>query len=177
MNPFMPKRFMVMDVESIGLHGEGFAVGWVIMDSKGNIFGDECHACHPERAEGDEVSRRWVSQNCPVPQSGYNHRRPVHVRSTFWDIWVGERAMGTALIADCAWPVEGRFLDACVRDDLQHRLFTGPYPLHELATFLVAANMDPLATYPRIDADLPIHDPLADARHSARLLHLALSRL
>jgi hypothetical protein len=53
----------------------------------------------------------------------------------------------------------------------------GPYPLHEIASFMTAAGMDPMATYARLPDELPKHHPLADARQSARLLWLAVSRI
>ena len=33
----MSPLYMVFDVESIGLHGEGFAVAWVVVNSAGYI--------------------------------------------------------------------------------------------------------------------------------------------
>ena len=41
---------------------------------------------------------------------------------------------------------------------------------------MLCAGMDPMATYDRLPAELPRHDPLADARQSARLLVEALRR-
>ena len=34
------EKFMVFDVESIGLHGEGFAVAWVVVNRAGERLGD-----------------------------------------------------------------------------------------------------------------------------------------
>lgn len=43
---------MVFDVESIGLHGEGFAVGYVVLQDCREV---ECgmFACDPSKAAGD----------------------------------------------------------------------------------------------------------------------------
>jgi hypothetical protein len=75
----------------------------------------------------------------------------------------------------CAWPVEARFLAACVDDNPMTHEWSGPYPLHDLASVLMAAGRDPLAKNERLPGELPEHDPLADARQSARLLLAALA--
>lgn len=169
--------YMVFDVESIGLHGEGFAVGYVVVRSDGERpYGqaERRYACRSEMAAGDEVGRRWVSDNCPpIPST---HTTAGLVRDTFWRDWLAWKERGAVLVADCAWPVEARFLAACVDDEPDARAWEGPYPLHELASFMVAAGMDPMATYDRLP-DEPQHDPLGDAKQSARLLIEALNKL
>ena len=35
-------KFMVFDVESIGLHGDGFAVAWVVVNREGERLGEGC---------------------------------------------------------------------------------------------------------------------------------------
>ena len=79
------------------------------------------------------------------------------------------------MVADCAWPVEAKFLLQCVADDPLGREWGGPYPLHELATLLLAKGYDPVGDYGRkSELELPKHDPLADAMQSARVLHEAM---
>lgn len=164
--------FMVFDVESIGLHGEGFAVGATVVDERGLTLEHYLYACNPDLAAGDAAGRAWVAQNCPVIPS--NCGSPRGVRNQFWKAWLKWKDRGAALVADCAWPVEARFLIACVEDALEEREWSGPYPLHELTSFMVAAGMDPMATYDRLP-DEPMHDPLGDAKQSARLLLQALA--
>jgi hypothetical protein len=50
----------------------------------------------------------------------------------------------------------------------------GPYPLVDVASVRLAAGLDPLGAYDRTAGELPVHNPLADARQSARLLLEAL---
>jgi hypothetical protein len=171
--PKVGPLFMVFDVESIGLHGEGFAVGWVVVRDDGVLVADGCLACPTSTAHGDDEGRQWVSENCPILPT--NCPNPQEVRRLFWNYWSEWKAQGAVMVADCAWPVEARFLIACVNDDAS-RTWGGPYPLHELASFMVAAGMDPHATYYRLP-DEPQHDPLGDARQSARLLVTALSKV
>jgi hypothetical protein len=166
----MPDLFMVFDVESIGLHGEGFAVGWIVVGSK-NPLGyvkSGCYCCPPQQAKGTDGNRLWVAQNVPVMEP--THASPREVRDAFWAEWVDWKNEGAVLVADCCWPVEARFLAACVDDDPQAREWEGPYPLHDLASVLLALGRDPLATNERMPGELPVHHPLADALQSARLL-------
>jgi hypothetical protein len=167
------KLWMVFDVESIGLHGEGFAVGWVAVDEKGHVA-ERRYACSPITAQGGSEGRIWVQQN--VPNMVATHANPREVRDAFWHDWLIWKRHGAVLLADCQWPVEARFLIACIDDAPDERGWSGPYPMHELASFMVAAGLDPMATYDRLP-DEPIHDPLGDARQSARLLRVALDKI
>ena len=167
--------FMVFDVESIGIQGEGFAVGYVIASPAMDCMAGTVYACPPKRAQGEDEGRAWVAANCPPIEA--THFRPKAVRDAFWKDWLFWKGRGAVLVADYAWPVEARFLAACVDDDPETRGFQGPYPLHELASFMVAAGMDPHATYARLPDELPEHNPLCDARQSARLLMATLSKL
>lgn len=181
----MLRRFMMFDVESIGLHGEGFAVGAVIVED-GQTLGEHYFYCGPEKASGGNEGRSWVATNVPEPDwvrygmegvRGHNCHSADDMRAQFWKIWRLTQSLGGVLVADCAWPVEARFLAACVDDQSTKREWEGPYPLHELASFRLAAGLDPLATETRLPRELPAHDPLCDARQSARLLIEALDRL
>lgn len=162
----MSKLYMVIDVESIGLHGEGFAVAWVIVDAHGQTYGEGLLCCATEQARGQEANRLWVAENVPLLTP--THPTPRMVRDAFWQEWLQCKALGGELVADCAWPVEANFLRQCVNDDLPAREWQGPYPLHDLATLMLAKGQDPLATRERLPRELPAHHPLHDARQSAR---------
>jgi hypothetical protein len=183
-----PPLFMVFDVESIGLHGEGFAVGYVIVDSETGREEDAgLFHCSPDRADGRPAGRDWIEANVPdladcCPGNPHHNlpdprTAPRHVRDLFWWAWERWKANGAILAADCPWPVEARFLLACVADDPIAREWQGPYPLIDVASVRLAAGFDPLATVDRLPDELPAHNPLADARQSARLLIEALSLL
>lgn len=167
-----PARYLVFDVESIGLHGEAFAVGWVVIDGEGNELDYGFGSCPPENARGSDEDRAWVQQNCPpLP---WDCSTPAEVRSVFWRAWKREKANGAVLVADCAWPVEARFLAACIDVDVAERKWLGPYPLHDVATARLAAGLDPLATVERRPNEEPKHHPTCDARQSARIFIEAL---
>jgi hypothetical protein len=176
-----PQFYMVFDVESVGLHGEGFAVGWVVVDTEGGEVACGAHACDPrgrENASGDDEGRAWVLANVPHSVWGLGGRwdagTAYQAREAFWEDWQAWKAKGAILAADCPWPVEARFLAACVDDDPEARRWGGPYPFIDVASVRLAAGLDPLGTEERLPSELPIHDPLADARQSARLLIEAL---
>lgn len=165
----------VFDVESIGLHGQHFAVaGGVFIEGKETS--SFCWACPAYMSRGNVADRTWVAENCPPLPS--NCGGPLHVAEEFIRTLNLARAEYPDLLvfAECAYPVETRFLACChdVSDEIG--VFT-IYPLHEIASFMAAAGMDPMATYDRLPNELPKHDPRADARQSARLLHEALVKL
>jgi hypothetical protein len=168
------RSFFVFDVESVGLHGEGFAVAGGVYLANGAAQWEFCYCCPADLAEGLASDRDWVNQNVPVIE--ITHRSPYLIRRSFWHEWERARAAGAVMAAECLWPVEARFIRDCVSEDAQ-RLSAAPYPVHEIASVMLAAGMDPMATYDRTPSEMPPHNPLADARQSARLLGEALSRL
>ena len=102
---------MVFDVESIGLHGDGYAVGYVVIQD-GNEVESGMFACPASKANGADSDRLWVYEN--IPQIAPDSPDPLAVRENFWCRWMEWKAKGALLAADCAWPVEARFLAACV---------------------------------------------------------------
>lgn len=168
------ETYFVFDVESVGLHGEGFAVGWVIVSKDGLTFEQGCAACPPENARGSEADRAWIKGNIPTLLTHY--KTPKEIRSEFWFVWTRWKS-DALMFADCAWPVEARFLAQCVEDDPDNRTWEGPYPLHDIATVLFCNGVDPLLTFDRLPNELPKHDPLNDARQSARILIERLNKI
>lgn len=169
----MPDKFMVFDVESIGLHGEGFAVAWVVVDRAGNRLEEGCMSCDPAKCKGTDEGRAWVAEN--VPPLEITSPTKQHLWNTFWFVWQHWKSHGAVLVADCAWPVEANFLSACVRQNPAEREWQGPYPLHDLASVLLARGIEALPTSSRLPDELPVHHPLMDARQSARMLLLMLN--
>lgn len=164
----MIDKFMVFDVESIGLHGEGFAVAWVVVNRKGERLDEGCLACNPAICSGTDESRLWIDAN--VPALEVTSPTKMHLRNTFWHEWRKWADQGAVLVADCAWPVEANFLSACVRQNPSEREWKGPYPLHDLASVILAMGSDALAVTERLPDELPAHHPLMDSRQSARQL-------
>lgn len=167
--------FFVFDVESVGLHGEAFAVAGGIYIN-GAAQSEFRFCCPIEEAYGDAEDREWVKANVPVME--ITHRNPACVRGAFWVEWekAKKRYPDITMAGECIWPVEAGFVSRCIHEGYG-RKWSGPYPFHEIASVMLAAGMDPMATYEREESEKPAHEPLADARQSARLLATALRSL
>lgn len=186
----LPPFFAVFDVESIGLHGEGFAVGGVVIDTRtGEEQSSHLLIANVDTARGTADGYRWVKEHV-IPAlaadaaadfqrgdlSANGAMLPHEVRSMWFnEWWLYWHNRGAVLAADCPWPVEARFLAQCVDDEPKLAGF-GPYPLIDVASVRLAAGLDPVAGEYRIGNELPRHNPLADARQSARLLMEALRK-
>ena len=172
------KLFFVFDVESVGLHGEAFAVAGGLYSPAGEPIREFAYHCHPSEADGLPDDREWVAENVTLHASSIEQANPFLVRDRFWNEWMhAKSAFKAAMFVECGWPVEAAFLEACIKDHQETRNWDGPYPMHEIASVMFAAGMDPMATYERQPSELPAHEPLADARQSARLLATALNTL
>lgn len=168
------RYFMVFDVESAGLHGEGFAAGFVVVDEQGKVH-EEMLLVAPVPSIIDLDTILWIQQNVPQMPTGY--KLAEEMRWRFWGEWEKWQEKGATLWADCCWPVETNFLTECIFDDFANRKQKGPYPLCDIATLAVACGIDPTATQARLSNELPPHNPLNDARQSARLLLQYLRQL
>lgn len=163
------------DAESNGLHGEAFAIGAVILAPDASDAATFYARC-PIAGDIDP----WVRDNVlpALVDAPETHATPRAMRDAFW-LWLAARPVDTLVAVDCGWPVEAGLLIACVNDD-PSRAFQGPYPMHEVASLLFAAGLDPLASYAEhvLSADALArhrkHHPVDDARVSARCALLAL---
>ena len=179
------QKFFVFDCESVGLHGQTFAVAGGVYDMNGHeVPGSEfIFDCgpHPGMAvrQREAEDMAWVEANVSTREGAVLCSTPNEVRHKFWQLWQMAKAgfPGILMFVECGWPVEARFLLECIGDDPLTRNWEGPYPMHEIASVLLAAGMDPMATYERLPEEMPPHEPLADARLSARLLVTALMDL
>ena len=161
-------KFMVFDVESIGLHGEAFAVAWVVIDKKGNMIDEGLLSCCPSKAKGSDKNRKWIEENIPTLLITSPTRQ--HMLNTFWHEWRKWADMGAVLVADCSWPVETNFLTDCIKLNSKEREWQGPYPLYDISSMLMAMGKNPIAINERKAEELPAHHPLMDSRQSARIL-------
>jgi hypothetical protein len=174
----MTRALLSFDAESNGLHGEVFAVGAVVLRDDGTdaeTFFARCSvpaACDP-----------WVFENVlpALAATPRTHETPRAMRDAFWQ-WLMARQSESVVVVDCGWPVEAGLLSACVADD-PSRAMKGPYPLHEAASLLLAAGMDPMASYaervlsPEALRTHRTHHPVDDARVSALCARMALAKV
>jgi len=186
----------MLDVESVGLHGEALAYGYVIEDGP-HVVEEGIAIANPDTCSGEKQDFNWLKTNVfpwisamsptfpgagehpvvqPDPTTGAVVTLcdgPATLREVFWTLWVREKARSTELWADVCWPVEAGFLSACVRAR-SGRKFEGPYPLMDVATPWELIFGESL---PRVREELPEHHPLMDARHSMRKLRLVEEQL
>ena len=172
------KKYFIFDVESIGLYGEGFAVAGGIYKEDGSCLKEFAFHCFSGNAKGLAEDRQWVNYNVTVSESSMLYNTPWGIRDAFWNEWLHAKHIHSAtMFVECGFPVETNFLSACINDQLISRYQEGPYPMHEIATVMLCAGMDPMKTYERLPNELPSHEPLADSRLSARLLFEAFDEL
>lgn len=190
---FNPRCFLVFDVESVGLHGESFAVGWSVVDLETRREEDAgwCWAypdLRSDDAQRDAGGVAFVKQHVlPALAAGPSQDAceprfatapgvtPRDVVAYFWRHVVRPwTARGAVLAADVPWPVEARFL-ARAWDHYATGRDASPYPIVDVASVRLGAGLDPTETMPRLPREMPAHHPLSDARQSARLLLEALA--
>lgn len=177
------KPLLVFDVESIGLHGEAFAVGFVVVEpaNEWQEVLSGLYSCPIEAARGLHSDYVWVKDHVRIHlPSEYRavERLPVDtpslVRAGFWGIWREWAERGALLCADTPWPVEANFLSQCIDDLSPTANWEGPYPLIDITSICKAVGLESIE---RLPGELPEHNPLQDARHSVRCLRLALERV
>lgn len=169
--------WFIIDVESVGLHGEGFAVAYgVYQNGIEHEWG--VIACDSDAAEGGPYDREWAEKNVKLEPHEISYSAPRGVRSEFWSTWglAKLRYPGIVMVGECIWPVETNFLHQGI-SDRPDRSVDGPYPLLDITNWIAAAGMDPMEAYERRPDELPVHHPMGDVRLSARLFHEALRRL
>lgn len=183
-----PPYFFVFDVESVGLHGLGFAVGWVVVDLLGNVHESGLAHAPPHPEHGTDEGYKWVQDNVPDLSADDSANigplwsmSAAGVRNQFWASWrhAQHHYSGVVMAADVPWPVEARFLAHCIDDVAKSadamRPRQSPYPIIDVASVRLAVGLDPLQTLPRLPKEEPRHNPLCDARQSARVLIEALA--
>jgi len=107
------------------------------------------------------------------------HETTRGLREDFWK-WFGTARQDANIFADCGWPSEARFFIALVEDEFETRYLDGPFPLHDVATLLLAIGIDPHIDREQYAADRLIgrtgnrHDPWWDAYVSGQCAIKAL---
>lgn len=165
------QKYFVFDVESCGLHGQGFAVGFVVIDSSGKILDEGLYCRDHTKLYCSSENEIWLKEN--IPPMKITHDTLADMRSAFWSKWM--QWQGCTMVTDCGWPVESNFLSECIADDFVNRQWKGPYPLLDLSGILFCKGFSPTTTFPRLESEMPLHNPLNDARQSARILMLLLN--
>lgn len=151
-------KIFSVDAESDSLYGEIWAIGACVIDDSG--VRDEFEG----QIDPSFVTDPWVRENIvpvvdlPLFESG------LALLNAFWDFWMKYRE-DSLCVADFGAPVEAFLFRCAVEINPAARMWQGPYPMHELGTALLLADLDPdinrreLAGRP----ELVQHNPLDDA--------------
>lgn len=187
MNHHVPERIVLsFDVETLGLYGPVLSVGACVLkrNTDGTIIEldsmetavdfsvkhAECPKIDPA-TRADARDEEWVSEHVVPAMKNRDCICFKQVRDRFWNFFTSstKKHPGMLVAVDCGVPTEAYFLRKCVLDDFENRKWASPYPLHDLGTLLLAHGQDLTSEYSRNSAELPKHNPLADARQSGRL--------
>lgn len=163
------RKILSVDAETNGLHGQPFAVGAVQSD------GGPRAEVYLGRCEIDGPVDPWVQDNVlpaladvPITHQVYDDLLADFAR------WYDRRAAEDPIVlGHVVCPVEARlFADLVGR--LGRDPFSGPFPLHDLASMLLVAGHDPTSADSYVAArgldlgtgfaGLSPHNPLYDAR-------------
>ena len=168
---------LCLDVESNGLHGEGFAVGAVVIKLDGTLV-DEYMARCPIHGPVDD----WVEKHVLPPMQDFKitHKNSQELRSDFWKWFVEAKAKADYVLVDNGYPVEARFLIQCQEDNLDERYWQHAFPMLELNSLLLQAGIKPLAVRyklveEQLQGEILKHNPRFDAEVSARAAAKAIN--
>lgn len=132
-------NLLIVDAEGNGLYGTAFAVGAVLMNTKGEVV-DRFYARAP--LPDGEAHSRWVETNVLPALDPETHGSVREMRHAFW-AWFQAHKAGATVFGDIGSPVVSGLFRACVWDDPDARMWSVPYPLHEVATVLWTVGLDP----------------------------------
>ncbi len=173
----IPFPWFVFDVESLGLFGYPFAVGWCVVDKDGKELDSSWLGCSIESVRdksnplSDIESYNWCKENIPeeVLKGNVAQRDMYKYFKRNLSYW---QAKGCSVICDCPFPVEAKFLRRLIKrfNDIDGDILTSPYPLYDVASILAAHGKDPLKEYPRLGNEIK-HHPLWDSVVSAKQLY------
>lgn len=149
---------MIVDAESNGLYGEILSVAAIVLDERfteiDRFYGER------ELSQIDDPDP-WVKENV-LPLFNQEHVFPdeAELLEDFWDFWMKYQGRVMAM-ADVSYPVEANLFRKCIEKNLAERSFSGPFPLLDLSTFLLAKGYNPL-----LERQLLIDNPMGE-RHNA----------
>lgn len=105
-------RYVVFDVESVGLLGEPWAIGWVAMNSIGVEVASGCTWAYPMEVDPSASSEDYDFALPAVESLAATTPAvtPEQVLRDLWDLWVQTRSAGATFYCDVFSPVDGHAL-------------------------------------------------------------------
>lgn len=166
-------HYFSFDAETDGLYGEAFAIGAAVLDSAGTII-----ETFSGVAGAEDVKSEWVLANSiPVLCDMPTFASRTALREAFWQFYMKWRST-SLILADVPYPVEAQLLRSCVEEDLDGRMYEGPYPLLDVASILYAKGENPLLDRLTFSGwNGRVHHPLDDAIASCLCVLKVMSRI
>lgn len=156
------ENIFVFDVESIGLHGAGFAVGATVINKKSKLEMDRFSLVSEEGI--DLCNNEWVKQNVfPKIANLPKCKTLVELRDKFYAFYCKHRDT-CEIWSDVNFPVETNFLSAVVNDDIKNREWNMPYPLFDISSQIdVSISRIKNCGIEELQEHNPLHDAIASA--------------
>lgn len=176
---FKYTKIFMLDVENNGVHGLPFSVAYVLKDISEKTLSEGIRTLS-SLPPGTPKDTKWCQENIlshlplgeDLPDGSSTPQGLAKFLAEAWRdanlAYPGEVVMA----ADVAYPVETTYLEGIRRYTPVARIFDEfpIYPLIDLAPMLYAMGEDGLGTFKRQPDELPAHNPLHDARQSARIM-------
>lgn len=165
-------KILSFDLETNGLHGRAFAIGAVVMDSRGNVL-DEFTA----RARLTQKVDDWVKGNVlpAIADMPITHDTYEQMREAFWVWYVSAKETADYVLVNNGYPVEYRFLLDCQDANLEERYWQHPFPILELSSLLLMVEQKSDVSKRQLKKSLidtnthKTHHPLDDAKLAVRM--------
>lgn len=137
----MKSKYVFLDVETDGLYGSFLTAALIAVDEEGNELS---RAYYGIKREHMNVKEAWVIENVlPVLGDYEECEDEKQLLQKAWDFWM-QYQEDAYMVCDVAYPVETRFLKACVEMNQAEYMWKAPFPLIDLSSLLMAKGYDPL---------------------------------
>ncbi len=137
----MKKKLVFIDVETDGLYGGFLTAALIATDLEGNELE---RAYYGIRKDKMKIKEPWVMENV-LPKLG--EYEPCEDENELleksWNFWLRYQEEAYA-VCDVGYPVEARFIGACVGQDVTANAMKAPFPLLDLSSLIYAKGYDPL---------------------------------
>ncbi len=165
----MKNKLVFMDVESDGLYGAFLTVAFIVTNWDGQEL---ARAYYGIKRENMQVTVPWVKDNV-IPKLGeyeaVTDEKELLKRA--WNFWLEYREEAY-MVCEVGYPVEARFLRACVALDEATNMWLAPFPLIDLESILLAKGYEPLTERSRILSNYKeeaVHNALYDVEAEVQL--------
>lgn len=158
----MKSNLVFLDVETDGLYGAFLSAALIATDMQGNEIERAYYGIEKSKLK---ITEPWVIENVLPRMGDYEPcENEEELLRKAWGFWIRyqESAYAAAYVG---YPVESRFLEACVRMNLPENTFKAPFPLLDLSSILLAKGYDPLLDLEELvteDIAMNKHNPLYD---------------